>query len=90
MSIILETKRLIVKTLEKSDFDDLLALRTDPDVMRYIGTGKVQTKEQVQEFLNNFAPYWEKYGLGFFAVFEKSTNQFVGQAGLFHLGFNVN
>lgn len=35
MSIFLETRRLILKTPELSDLDDLIALRTDPDVMRY-------------------------------------------------------
>ncbi len=89
MSIILETKRLILKQTAKSDFNELLLLRTDSQVMQYIGTGAVQTKEQVQEFIENAKPYSDEYGLGFYSVFEREKNNFVGQAGLFHLGFNV-
>ncbi len=89
MNIILETKRLILKQPTKSDLNDLLLLRTDSQVMQYIGTGAIQTREQVQEFIENAKPYSDEYGLGFYSVLEKETNDFVGQAGLFHLGFNV-
>lgn len=33
-------------------------------------------------------PYFKKHGLAFFSVFEKETGVFVGEAGLFHLGFD--
>src|SRR6185312_16592797 len=89
MTIILETKRLILKKPVSSDFDDLLRLRTDHQVMRYIGAGDIQTENQVKEFIENAKPYSDKYGLGFYSVFEKEENEFIGQAGLFHLGFNV-
>ena len=88
MGIFLETQRLILKTPELSDLDDLIALRTDPDVMQYINDGSIQTIEQVHEHLINFAPYFEKHGLGFFLAFEKETGRFIGQAGLFHVNFN--
>jgi RimJ/RimL family protein N-acetyltransferase len=90
MNIILETRRLILKQPTLSDFDELLQLRTDHQVMQYIGTGDIQTESQVKEFIKSAQPYSDEYGLGFYSVFEKETNNFVGQAGLFHLGFTVN
>ncbi len=87
MSIFLETKRLIVKTPELSDLDNLITLRSDPDVMKYTGDD-VQDKEEVKEALVFFISYYNKHGMGFFSVFEKETNSFVGQAGLFHLLFD--
>lgn len=87
MSIFLETKRLILKTTELSDLDNLVALRSDPDVMKYTGDD-VQGKEEVKEALNFFISYYDKHGMGFFSVFEKETGSFVGQAGLFHLLFD--
>jgi len=90
MNIILETKRLILKQPALADFNDLLLLRTDSHVMQYIGTGDIQTKSQVKEFIENAKLYSDEPDLGFYSVFEKETNNFVGQAGLFHLGFNVN
>jgi len=90
MSIFLETKRLILKPIASTDLDNLFALRSDPVVMKYIGDGSVQTKEQVENFIQCGSGYFEKYGLDFFSVFEKETGDFVGQAGLFHVGFDVN
>jgi len=91
MKIALETKRLVLKFLEPSDLENLFALRSDPDVMKYIGDGSVHTEEKVKDFLLNvLIPYQEKHGTGFFAVFEKESWHFVGQAGLFHLGFYDN
>jgi len=87
MSIFLETKRLILKTTELSDFDQLLALRSDPDVMRYIGDGTIHTEDQVKKFLSIAIPYQEKQGIGFCMVYEKETGDFIGQAGLFHIGY---
>lgn len=49
-AIILETKRLILKLPSQSDFEELLTLRTDPEVMRYMPSG-IQTKEQIPESL---------------------------------------
>lgn len=87
MSIFLETKRLILKTTELSDFDNLVALRSEPDVMKYIGDGTVHSKEQVQKFLEMAIPYQKKHGIGFCSVVEKKSGIFIGQAGLFHLGY---
>lgn len=88
MKIALETNRLFLKFLELSDLDNLIALRSDPDVMKYSSDGSVHTKEKVKDFLLNTAiPYQAIHHTGFFAVFEKETGHFIGQAGLFHLGF---
>ena len=66
-------------------------MRSDPEVMKYIGDGSIQTKEEVENFIkcSLTGGYYEKYGLDFFSVYEKETGAFVGQAGLFHVGFNV-
>jgi GrpB-like predicted nucleotidyltransferase (UPF0157 family)/GNAT superfamily N-acetyltransferase len=87
MSIFLETERLILKTPELSDLDNLVVLRSDPDVMKYTGDD-VQEKEEVKEALDFFISYYDKHGMGFFSVFEKETGSFIGQAGLFHLLFD--
>lgn len=88
MIIFLETKRLILKPPEQSDLDNLLALRSEPEVMQYVGDGNIQTLEQVQEVLDTIIEYQKKHGFGFCSVYEKETGNFVGQAGLFHVGFD--
>jgi GrpB-like predicted nucleotidyltransferase (UPF0157 family) len=87
MGVFLTTERLILKTQEYSDLDNLVALRSDPDVMRYIGDGIPQTQAKVQDFLSMTIAYQEKHGMGFCMVFEKESGVFVGQAGLFHIGY---
>jgi len=34
-----------------SDLDNLVALKNDPEVMKYIGLGALHTREQVREYL---------------------------------------
>ncbi|MCX7114450.1 MAG: GNAT family N-acetyltransferase [Gammaproteobacteria bacterium] len=88
MATFLETKRCVLTLPKDADLNDLIALRTDPEVMKYIGNGAIQTKDQVSAFLANFRPYFEKHGLTFYSAFLKETEEFIGQAGLFHLGFD--
>ena len=98
MSIaILETERLILKLPQLSDLDDLIALRTDPEVMRCpggfgqeFGTGIIQEADEIAYQLSLAQDYFDTYGLGFFSAFEKKTGDFIGQAGLFHWCFNTN
>jgi RimJ/RimL family protein N-acetyltransferase len=66
MGIFLETTRLMLKTPELSDFDNLLILRSDPDVMKYIGDGTTHTEAQVRKFLQEAIQYEKKYGIGFY------------------------
>lgn len=87
-ALFLETKRLLLKFPTPSDFTSLLKLRSNPDVMRYIGDGGTHQAEQVERFLTHAIPYQERHGIGFCSVFEKSGGEFVGQAGLFHLWFD--
>lgn len=84
----LETKRLMLKIPKLSNMDNLVPLRADIEVMQYTGEGTVQTKKQVEEYLNFVISYFEKHGMGFFLVFEKESGSFVGEAGLFHLLFD--
>ncbi|HCJ1159129.1 TPA: GNAT family N-acetyltransferase [Legionella pneumophila] len=88
MGIFLETKRLILKRVELSDLDLLVALRSDLEVMENTGYGGTQTIEEVREYLDFAIPYQEKHGMGFCLVFEKESGNFVGEAGLFHLLFD--
>ena len=94
---ILETKRLILQVPQLSDLDDLIALRTDPEVMSCLGgfgqefgTGFIQEIDEIKHQLSLTHDYFDTYGLGFFCAFEKETSDFIGQAGLFHLSFNTS
>ena len=87
MSILLETKRLIINTPEAIDFDNLYALQADADVMQYIGQG-VRTPAEVRSGLEKAIAHQKKYGFSLGCVFEKESGVFVGRAGLIHLGYD--
>lgn len=87
MKIFIETKRLILKTYTLSDLQDWILLRQDPIVMKYIGN--VKTKEEIESFFFEIvAPYHAKHEIGFCSVFEKKSGLLIGQAGLFHVGYD--
>lgn len=83
----LKTTRLVLKAPQLSDLDNFIALRSDPDVMKYVGEPAMPTREDVKKFLEISMQYQKKYGFGFCSVFEKNSGHFIGQAGLFHLNF---
>lgn len=87
MSIFLETHRLIIKKPDLNDLDRLYALQSDSEVMKYIGQG-VRTQKQVRTGLQAAIEHQQKYGFSLGCVYEKESRQFVGRAGLIHLGYD--
>ena len=59
VNIFLETDRLIIRLTSINDFNDILALRSNPEVQKYT-TQPPATKEDVQRFIDMIIPYQEK------------------------------
>ena len=81
-TIILETKRLILRRLIKDDLDSLFELYSDPQVRKYFPEGTLtyeETKEELEWFLNGHPTHTE---LGLWATIHKDTGQFIGRCGL--------
>jgi predicted acetyltransferase/RimJ/RimL family protein N-acetyltransferase len=83
----LETKGLVLKLVNQADLDYLIALCADREVMHDIGV-PLRTREEVKIWLSHAEAYFQKTGLGIFSVFEKETGEYIGQAALFHSGFD--
>lgn len=81
---LLETDRLKLRPFESGDTGLLYGLHSDVQVMRYVGNG-VQTQEKVLQCFNRCQEHQAQYGFSMWAVFEKTTQAFVGRAGLIHL-----
>jgi RimJ/RimL family protein N-acetyltransferase len=82
MAVILETKRLLLRHLALSDLDDLFALYSDPDVVRYIPDAPRtldETREDLEWFMNGHPKFPE---LGLWGTIHKETAQFIGRCGL--------
>ena len=81
-TIILETKRLLLRRLVMDDLDALFALYSDEEIRRYFPEGTLtyeETKEELEWFLNGHPNYPE---LGLWATIYKETGQFIGRCGL--------
>ncbi len=78
----LETLCLVLRQFRQGDFEPLAKLSADPEVMRYLGDGKPQTRVETWRNLAGFLGHWELRGYGLWAVEEKATGEFVGRIGL--------
>jgi RimJ/RimL family protein N-acetyltransferase len=77
---VIETERLRLRGHELTDYEDACALWADPVVVRHIG-GKTFTAEEVWHRLLRYRGLWALLGYGYWAVEEKSTQQFIGDIG---------
>ena len=81
-TVILETKRLLLRRLLPDDLDALFALYSDPEIRQYFPEGTLtyaETKEELEWFLNGHPAHPQ---LGLWATIHKTTNQFIGRCGL--------
>jgi ribosomal-protein-alanine N-acetyltransferase len=82
MKIIAETERLILRELVVEDETAMFELDSDPEVHRYVGNSPVESIEQIQDIIEFIQKQYEENGVGRWAVIEKSSNKFIGWAGL--------
>lgn len=82
---IVETARLLLRPVSTADLDDFAAMNADPDVMRYIGNGKPQTREQTHLRIYAILDHWEQHGFGLCTIVDGVTRAFIGFCGLQYL-----
>ena len=82
MTIILETKRLILRHLSMDDLNELFVLYSDPEIRKYFPEGVLNyedTKEELEWHMNGHPRRPE---LGLWATIHKETGKFIGRCGL--------
>jgi ribosomal-protein-alanine N-acetyltransferase len=80
----LETKRLIIRPFVEEDFEMLCALRSDAEVMKYIGL-EYMTPEKIADRLRFYIQSQKRHGFSLSAVILKETDEMIGWAGLQYL-----
>jgi RimJ/RimL family protein N-acetyltransferase len=75
----LETERLVMAPPTLDEYEESLALWSDPEVVRYIG--RTQGRDEVWARLLRYAGHWALLGYGYWAVREKATGRYVGEVG---------
>ncbi len=79
---ILETQRLVVRHLRASDVDEMYAICSDAELMRFVGDGQPLKREQVEKWIEKSVDNYRRQGFGCSAVIDKSTARFAGYCGL--------
>ncbi len=78
--MILETERLFLREMRRSDFASLCKILQDEDTM-YAYEGAF-CDEEVREWMDRQISRYQKWGFGLWAVILKETDEMIGQCGL--------
>lgn len=80
----LETTRLFLRRFNENDIDPVFAMRRDADIMRFIRPVQINRAE-TRDWIELVSSRWAGEKIGFCAVVEKASNDFVGWCGLWRL-----
>ncbi|MGL4487945.1 MAG: GNAT family N-acetyltransferase [Rhizobiaceae bacterium] len=78
---VIETDRLILRPHNIKDFDAMAKMWAEPRVAQFIG-GVPSTRAESWSRLIRYIGFWPALGFGYFAIIDKSTGAFLGEAGL--------
>lgn len=77
----IQTNRLILRLPRESDLDAYAAMCADPEVMRYIGSGKTLSRTESWRNMAVVLGHWQLRGYGLWAVELRETGEFIGRIG---------
>lgn len=78
----IESERLVLRRITQDDLDFYTRIQADPDVARYIATGKPRSPEESRDWLAAILASYAESSLGQLAVLRKSDGVLVGRCGL--------
>jgi len=82
----IETERLIIRPFQAIDLDENYnQIYGSAEVMRYLGDGKLRTREDAERSMNRFVEYGIEHGYTIWAVIDKESQRFLGHCGLIQL-----
>jgi RimJ/RimL family protein N-acetyltransferase len=82
--VIVETDRVVVRSLEPGDLDAFAAVTGDPELMRYVGDGTTLSREDTAGWITTTARNQLRDGWTTWAVADRTTGELLGYAGLVH------
>lgn len=78
----LETERLFIRPYTFDDLDELIEMRSDPDVYRYLGGLERQNPDEIRKRFGFYLECYEKLGFGMSAMVLKENGETIGGSGL--------
>ena len=82
MNVELETERLLLRRFTPEDLDALARIAADPEVMRYIGSGRPMSRAETETALLSIIEGCERRGYGRWALIHKPGGELIGYCGL--------
>lgn len=82
ISHLVETPRLHLRLLSMDDLDALARIFSQPEVMKFLGTGEPLTRAETETALMSIIKHWERHSFGRWAVVHKEHDQLIGYGGL--------
>ena len=76
------TERVYLRPLHEDDLDNFARIGSDPDVMRYIGSGETQSRDQTAARLYAMIEHRTQHGFGLWAAIHKASGEWMGFCGL--------
>jgi ribosomal-protein-alanine N-acetyltransferase len=81
----IETTRLQFRRFTPDDRHALAAIRSDPDVMKYVASRRPESIEEVQIVLDKVIAHSERHGFAPWALIDKVTGKLAGWCGFKYL-----
>ena len=78
----LETERLLIRKFTPDDLGKLIELRSDDEVIEYLGGKRLQNPENIAKRLQAYLDSYEKNNFGVCAMIWKETGEMIGWSGL--------
>jgi len=78
---VLRTPRLVLRAYRLEDFEAVAAMWSDPEVIRFVGTGQPLSRDAAWVKLQRLAGAWPLLGYGFWAIEHAASGRVIGEAG---------
>lgn len=82
---VLQTERLILREIKKEDAPQLLILRSDPEVLRYVDKEPMRTLAEAEELIERIRDSFVKTDGISWAINLKGSNELIALAGLWRI-----
>lgn len=79
---VLETDRLVLREMQRSDLDALAAIYVDPQVMRFVGSGEAKTRKQTANSISWMRGQYRAHKPCLWATVRKEDNTLIGRCGI--------
>jgi RimJ/RimL family protein N-acetyltransferase len=75
---LLTTSRLRLEPFTEGHLAGLNKMNSDPEVMRYLSSGRPETLEETRAIIERVAKRWKEIGYSWWALIERETEELIG------------